>query len=166
MKKIILASSLILSFSFIGCAVPLVKTDLKSSLEKPQAYKGITVIFTTDLKSLLADPGSYQGKKVELSGYVKFYGHWGFWTWNFLLKETPPACPAGLKVRCYEREYRIDSWVVPGAMLRRAESHKEKIKVVGKFQNGEIELDWIEYRGQRIDTDYKPPYVRAPRTVW
>jgi hypothetical protein len=50
---------------------------------------------------------------------------------------------------------------VPVMAVRRAERNNEQITVVGKLQMGlEIELDWIEYEGQIIDTDFKPPEFR------
>ena len=69
----------------------------------------------------------------------------------------------GRQVRCYEREYRITSWIMPEMALRQAEKENEKVTVIGKFEkNGKIELNQIEYKGQQFNTDYKPPDVRIP----
>jgi hypothetical protein len=45
--------------------------------------------------------------------------------------------------------------------IRRAARNNEQLTVVGKLQKGlKIELDWIEYEGLTIDTDFKPAMVR------
>jgi len=66
-------------------------------------------------------------------------------------------------LRCYEWEYRVDGWIAPEMALRRAEKENEQVTVVGKLEGGlRIELDWIEYKGQHYNTDYKPPGFRSP----
>jgi len=145
-------NTLVLSLSLLGCA-PVVKTDLTSLKKNPEKYQGKKIIVTTDLKSLVDNPKDYLGRKIELTGYVKYNGFRGFRNWNFILKDEE-----GRSVRCYEREYRIEAWRVPVKAVRQAERNNEPITVVGKLQKGlEIELDWIEYKGQTIDTDQKPP---------
>ncbi|MFH0814025.1 MAG: hypothetical protein V2A69_14490 [Pseudomonadota bacterium] len=152
---------LVFSLSLLGCA-PVVKTDLKSFKENPEAYQGKEVIITTDVKSVVEDPESYLGRKIELKGFVKYNGFRGFSHWNFFLKDEE-----GRSLRCYEREYRIEAWIWPTTILRRAERENEQLTVVGKLQKGkEIELDWVEYKGQTIDTDYKPPQFPVPLLFW
>ena len=145
-------SAIVLPLSLFCCA-PLVKTDLKSLNENPEEYHGKRVVVTTDLRSIVEKPEDYLGKKIELTGYVKYNGFRDFSHWNFLLKDEE-----GRSVRCYEREYRLDAWIWPVVALRRAEKKNEQLTIVGKLHKGlEIELDWIEYEGVKINTDHKPP---------
>lgn len=156
MKRTIRIFSWFLALHLIGCT-PLVRTDLKSLQKDPEKYQGKKVIIQTDLKSVLENPADYLGRKIELMGYVKYYGHRGPRGWSFSLKDIN-----GREIICYEREYRVESWTVPCIALRRAERNREQIIVVGKLEKGlELELDWIEYQGQHIDTDFKPP--KPPR---
>ena len=149
----------LLLLTLSSCA-PIVKTDLKSLNENPEKYKGKWVIVTTDLKSVVDDPKAYRGKNIELTGYVKLdsFGFRGINDWSFILKDVE-----GKSVRCYEREYRVDGWIMPEMALRRAEKENEQVTVVGKLEGGlKIELDWIEYKGQHYNTDYKPPAILLP----
>ena len=58
---------------------------------------------------------------------------------------------------CYEKRYRADVWIWPLNAVRQAAYHEKELTVVGKFQKGmTLELDWIEYDGQRFDTDFLP----------
>jgi len=156
-KKFLTIIGTVLSLMLFSCA-PMVKTDLKSLNENPEKYKGKWVIITTDLKSVADDPKAYRGKHIELTGYVKLDGFRGINGWSFILKDV-----AGKSLRCYEREYRVDSWIMPEMALRQAEKENAQVTVVGKFEGGlKIELDWIEYKGQHYDTDYKPPMVLLP----
>ena len=143
----------------IGCS-PIVKTDIKSFMENPAEYKGKEVIITTDLKSLLSNPSVYEGKKIELSGKVSYDGTRNFFTWNFILTEDDKA------IRCYEKEYRIETWIMPVKLVRRAFVENGKITVVGKFwmklKLPELELDRIEYKGEAVSTDYKTAGIRVP----
>jgi hypothetical protein len=138
---------------FFGCA-PMVKTDLKSLLADPEKYKGSEVIVTSDIKSVLGDKKAYLGRKVELKGYVEFYGLRRLDPWHFILKDEE-----GNAVTCYEWEYRVRSWTIPEVTLRQAQKQHQEVTVVGRVESSRIELDWIEYQGQIIDTDYKPPYI-------
>ena len=147
----------VLSISLLSCA-PLVKTDLKSLTKDPEKYRGKRVIITTDLKSLVENPAPYVGKQVELTGNVEGEDRKSNY-WNFILKDEE-----GRTVKCYEREYRVDTWIVPKMAVRQAERNNEKITVVGRLKAGlRIELDRIEYKGQTIDTDHKSPAFPTPR---
>jgi len=159
MKKFLVwIIGLFVFISVLSCA-PLVKTDLKSFNEDPEKYRGKEVIFTTDLKGVVENPTPYLGRKIELTGYVHEYGFIGFGHWNFMLKDEE-----GRSVRCYERKYRVDAWIMPVLAVRRAEKNNEQVTVVGKLQQGlKIELDWVEYKGQKFDTDFKPPDIPINR---
>lgn len=143
----------------ISCT-PIIKTDLKNYMENPEAYKGRNVIIKADLESLMANPSPYESKKIELSGNVKFDNRRSFFTWNFIVTDNDKA------IRCYEKEYRTAPWTVPVMLVKRALRENEKITVVGRFHMGydlpELELDWIEYKGHGVDTDYKPQGIRFP----
>jgi len=134
--------------------LPVAKTDLKSLSEDPEKYQGKEVIIRTDIKSLVENPTPYRGRKIELMGYVErpFRG----FDWDFILKDEQ-----GRAITCYEREYRISAWIMPTMAVRRAHENNDQITVVGKLEGGQrIELDWIEYNAQIMDTDYKPPEIR------
>lgn len=160
MKKFLLSIiGMVLTLILFSCT-PMVKTDLKSLNENPGKYKGKWVIVTTDIKSIVDDPKAYRGKNIEFSGYVKLdtFGFTGINGWSFILKDIE-----GKSVRCYEWEYRVSSWIMPEMALRRAEKENEQVTVVGKLEGGlKIELDWIEYKGQHYDTDYKPMGIPLP----
>jgi len=153
MKKLLLLTAcLALSLAVCACA-PFVKTDLKSFNANPEEYKGKRVVLTTDLRSLAEKPEDYLGKDIEVTGYVRLNGLRRLGDWAFVLEDEK-----GRSVRCYEREYRVDSWIMPSMAIRRAAREHEQVTVVGRVERDrEIELDWIEYQGQHYDTDYKPP---------
>jgi len=148
---------IVLFLNLISCA-PIVRTDLKSLQENPEAYKGKSVILIADIKSVIEAPEAYRDKKIEMTGYIVLDGFRRGDDWSFVLNDGE-----GRGVRCYEREYRLRSWIMLEMALRQANQRNEKITVVGKFErNGKIELDWIEYKDQHFDTDYKPPGIRLP----
>lgn len=155
MKRfLLLTACLVLSISLIACT-PLVKTDLKSLNANPDEYKGKRVVLTTDLRSLAEKPEDYLGKDVEVTGYVRPNRLRRYGDWAFVLEDEE-----GRSVRCYEREYRVDSWIMPTMAVKRAAREKEQLTVVGRVEKDlEIELDWIEYKEYHYDTDYKPPSV-------
>ena len=142
---------IILLFSISGCT-PVVKTDLKSLNENPEQYQDKEVIVVTDLASVVETPHAYRGRKVELKGYVEYKGFWASNYWNFILKDE-----TGTSIKCFERNYRVDAWLRPVVTVKRAEREKQLLTVVGNVEMGpKIELDWIEYEGEHIDTDLKP----------
>ena len=156
-RVMVVVVGLIFSLGLFGCA-PLVKTDLKGFTENPEKYKGKFVIITADIKSVLEKPGAYVGKRIELKGYVSYKGFWGFSHWNFMLKDEE-----GNSIRCYENEYRVDVWLWPDMIVKRADKNHEQLTVVGKLERGlELELRSIEYNGQTISTDYLPPAIAFP----
>ena len=150
-KLLIFIAGFILSDLFMGCAPSeIVRTDLKTFLENPEEYHDKRVVITTDIKSIIENPTPYVGKLIELSGFVE-YGRKGF-DWYFVLKDEE-----GRRITCYEREYRNYPWRRADMVVRRAERENKKIVTVGILEKSkEIELDWIEYNGEFIDTDYKP----------
>jgi hypothetical protein len=147
-----------LSLSLAGC-MPVVKTDLRNLNDHPEEFKGKKVIVTADLESLVADPTGYDKKRVELSGYVEMKDFRRGNDWSFTLGDGE-----GNFVKCYERGYRIDSWILPEMALRRAAREKGQVTVIGKVEKNrlKIELDSIDYQGQHFSTDYKPPMIVVP----
>jgi hypothetical protein len=143
----------------ISCA-PVVKTDLKNFMENPEEYKGKSVIITADLKSILANPSAYKSKKIELSGKVTYYRRGNFYPWNFILTDDDK------EIKCYEKKYRVESWIIPVMLVSKAYREKGKITVVGRFNMRRklplLELDWIEYKGEIVDTDYIPSGFVSP----
>ena len=156
MKEILIwIFGLVLSLILNSCA-PMIKTDLQSLKDNPEKYQGKIVIITTDIKSVFEAPEAYLGKKIELKGYVEYKGFREFRNWNFILKDKE-----GRSIRCYEREYRVEAWIIPVMAIRKAARNNEQLTVVGKLQKGlKIELDWIEYEGLIIDTEFKPFRVK------
>ena len=159
-KLLLFIPGFILSSLFMGCAPSeIVKTDLKTFLENPQEFRDKRVVITTAIKSLTENPAPYSGRLIELSGFVE-YGRKGF-DWYFVLKDEE-----GRHVTCYEREYRNYPWIRADMVVREAERKNKKIVAVGILEKSKtIELDWIEYNGQFIDTDYKP-YIGLDLLRW
>ncbi len=150
-KNVVWILKLFVLSLIMSCAPKeLIKTDLQSFLKNPQEYEGKRVIITTDLKTLTENPTPYLNKDIELYGFVEF--RYETFDWDFFLKDEE-----GRKVICYEEGYRHSSWAVPTNIIKLAERKNDIIVVVGKLKRGlRIELDWIEYNGRVIDTDYKP----------
>jgi hypothetical protein len=150
--------NLVLCLLVAACAGPLVKTDLQTLQENPEQFEGKQVIVTADIESVVENQEAYAGKKVELTGYVEYVGFWASSYWNFILKDKN-----GLSVKCYERNYRVEAWIMPVTAMRRAARENGLVTVVGKLGKSlRVELDWVEFRGQRYITDYKPPSIRYP----
>ena len=130
MKRLLLLTAcLFLSISLITCTAPLVKTDLKSLNETPAHYEGKRVVDTTDLKSLAEEPEDYLDKDIEVTGYVRPNRLRRYGDWAFVLEDEE-----GRSVRCYEREYRVDSWIMPTMAIKRAAREKEQVTVVGRVE--------------------------------
>lgn len=154
----IIVAMLVLVGGVSGCQGPLVRTDLDTYVKNPQEFKGKMVLFTTDITHLLDNQETYLRKKVELAGYVEYLDHHGVSDWGFRLKDD-----AGNSVLCHEQNYRVAAWDRLVTILRRAERERGVVTVVGEAEwGGKIELDWIEYQGQHLDTDYKPYSIALP----
>jgi len=153
-----------LLFLLAGCsAPPLVKTDLKTFLENPDDFAGKHVIITTTIKDLSENPDTYLDRKIEVSGFVEYRESRVGAYWNFTLKEEESK--EEHQLYCYEDTYRVDVWIQPLNAVRQAVYRNKQLTVVGNFQKGmTLELDWIEYEGQHIDTDFLPPAY--PRMYW
>ncbi len=153
-------ASLVVLFTLKSCApTEIVKVDLLSLNDHPEEYEGKRVIITTDIETIAMNPEPYFSKDVELSGFV---GKDSFGLdWEFLLENEE-----GISVKCYESKYRNYPWIRADMAVRKARINNEKITVVGILNKGfGIELDWIEYEGQIIDTDYRP-YKPRYRFLW
>ena len=151
MKKIVILAMVLSILSAPCCAVKeIVKTDLNSFNQDPEQYKDKRVIITTEIESILKDPTSFIKRDIEISGLVRRNPR-GF-EWGFSIRDEK-----GNSLECYETEYRISPWLRVDQAIKRAELKKEKVTVVGKLGTGlQIELDWIEYEGDVMDTDFKP----------
>ncbi len=133
----------------------MVETSLNNYLQNPEAYKEKKVIIVASIKDVCKNSDPLIGKEIKLEGFVKYIGFRCYPYWNFILMDKE-----GNSIKCYEREYRVEAWIIPIMALKEAEKRKEMIIAVGKLEKkGLLELDWIEYRGEIIDTDYKPPSV-------
>jgi hypothetical protein len=81
---------------------------------------------------------------------VEYIGFREHFRWNFLLKDAE-----GRTLRCYERGYAYRAWPRVETVVRDAEAKGLPVTVVGSLESkNALELDWIEYRGNRIDTDF------------
>lgn len=135
-----------------GCFPPVVRTDLETLIANPEEFYGKEVIVTADFKSVLESPEEYKGRKIEVTGYVDYRGWRGFRAWHFFLSDEE-----GRKLRCYEGVYRVEGWIIPVVTAKRAARDQNPLTVVGRLEKSmNIELDYIEYEGQYIDTDAKP----------
>jgi len=142
-------------FFLLGCT-PIVETDINSFMQNPRKYEGKKVVIVTTIKDIQKRPDLFIGKEVKIKGFVRYLGFRGFPYWNFIIKDKE-----GNSIRCYEREYRIEAWIVPVTALRDAQKNKDILVAVGRLKRKDLlELDWIEYKGQMIDTDFKPVSLR------
>ncbi|HNR12942.1 MAG TPA: hypothetical protein PLG17_10190 [Thermodesulfobacteriota bacterium] len=149
---------LMLSGLLLGCAGPLVRTDLQTFQQHPEQFKGKQVVITASLEEIYTHRDAYSAKKVEITGTVTRKGFWGPPDWDFFLTDNQ-----GRTLRCYERTYRVDAWIIPVMAIKRAERENSTVTVVGKLeQDLDIELDWFEYQGQHYDTDHLPASVPLP----
>lgn len=149
----IISTAIVALLGLFAC-VPRVTTDLKTYQENPEAFKGKEVILTATLKALIDNPSAYLNQKVEVTGFV-VDGPKNRNEWFFVLADKE-----GRKIICYEWHYRVQTWLYPVSVLRKAKRQKTEITVVGNLQRADrIELDWIVYDGTSIDTDYLPHYV-------
>ncbi len=140
---------------FLNCA-SVVEVNTKSFVQNPKKYIDKDIILITNIEEIQKRPRLMIGKKVKIKGYVDYIGFRNFPYWNFILKDKQ-----GNLIKCYETRYRIDAWIIPVMALREAQKNKDIIIVVGKLKKKDLlELDWIEYKGQKIDTDELPTSPR------
>jgi hypothetical protein len=137
----------------------IIRTDLASIHANPEAYEDKRVILKTDIAELINNPDPYDSEEIEVSGCVSKKSP-GL-DWGFYLEDE-----AGMRVECYEYEYRYSPWIMADVAVRRARAAHENMTVVGFFEKGfGIELNWIEYQGQTIYTNYKP-FVPVVSYFW
>nr|ART38030.1 F98 [uncultured bacterium] len=152
------ASALGLTLLLTGCAVPPTVVDFADYHAAPQRYAETDAIVRTDLTTLLANKDALKGRRVELVGQVDYRGHVGFSYWHFYLTDDQ-----GHTLRCYEREYHVDSWAWARTLARKADAEHGTIVVSGRYRPPSgLELDWFDYLGHHVDTDYRPPVFVLP----
>jgi hypothetical protein len=161
MKRLLIGCiSVFLMAYLIGCAPKeIVRTDLASFNANPEVYKDKRVILKTDIAVLVNNPDPFDANEIEVSGVVS-KDSTGL-DWGFYLEEE-----AGMRVECYESNYRNSPWVIVDAVVNRARASHENMTVAGSFEKGfGIELNWIEYQGQTFYTNYKPD-ILGLRFFW
>ena len=135
----------------------IVKVDFEAFNKNPGAYVQKHVIFKTDIETLIENPDRYHAKDVEITGFVR-RGRPAGGFWGFKLQDE-----SGKTLMCYETHYVHAPWINADMTVKKAMANNERITIVGNFRNNlMIELDWIEYTGYTIDTDYKPYVHRIP----
>jgi hypothetical protein len=158
MKKLMMVFIGIMAVLGLNCCGPkeIIKLDLASYEEDPEAYKDKRVIIATDIASLINDPTLFYYKDIQISGIINNRPiglDWGFYLEN----------EDGLSVKCYEKTYRHSPWSRADNAVKRARRNSAKITIVGVFSElHDIELDWIDIGGEIINTNYKPDYL-GPR---
>ncbi len=147
-----------LTLALVGCATPPVVVDYAEYRTAPERYAEADAIVRTDLATLLSNADTLAGRRVELAGQVDYRGHFGYFYLLFFLTDVQRQT-----MRCYEREYRVDSWIWARTLARRADTDDGTLKVAGRYKPPQgLELDWIEYKGHHVDTDYHPPRLLLP----
>lgn len=143
-----------------GCAPKeIVRTNLASIHANPEAYEDKRVILKTDIAELINNPDPYDSEEIEVSGVVSKDSPGP--DWGFYLEDE-----SGMRVECYETNYRLVSYFEADLAVNNARESHERMTAVGFFKDGfGIELNWIEYQGQTIYTNYKP-YVPVIRSFW
>ncbi len=138
MKKLIglLTGAFVLSLFLSACG-QIVKTNLRSLNENPERSKGKGVIVTTDIKSIVEKEEAYIGNKIELAGYIKEKKFSDFKDWGFVLNDK-----SGTTITCYEFETRDVNFIVHEIALRQAKKGNVLVTVIGELRKGpRIELE-------------------------
>jgi hypothetical protein len=158
MKRLLIGYFVICLTAYLaGCAPKeIVRTDLATVHANPEAYEDKRVILKTEIAELINNPTPYDSEEIEVSGVVSKDSP-GL-DWGFYLEDE-----SGMRVECYEDEYRYSPWFMADMVVNQARASHENMTVVGYFEQGfGIELNWIEYQGQTIYTNYKPDVPVIP----
>jgi hypothetical protein len=133
---------------FSGCTTKeQVRIDIDKFTKDQASYIDEDVIITATLEDVVSRYHLYIGKKIELSAPFSYFGTKGFWTWYILLQK------GGDTLRCYTHYYRIKPTNEAINLLRRAESKKEPIKILGFLYQDGLDIKEIYHDGNSVRPD-------------
>ena len=148
MKHFIKGIFLIAFILFSGCTVKeQVRVDIDKFIKDQASYIDKDVVITATLEDVVSRYDLYRGKKVELSAPFSYSGTQGFWTWYILLQKGENT------LHCYTHYYRIKPTSEATHLLRRAESKKEPIKILGFLYRDGLDIKEIYYDGILVRPD-------------
>jgi len=133
---------------FSGCTVKeQVRIDIDKFISDQASYIDEDVVITATLEDVVSRYDLYRGKRVELSAPFSYFGTKGFWTWYIMLQEGENT------LRCYTHYYRIKPTNEAINLLRRAESKKESIKILGFLYQDGLDIKEIYHDGISVRPD-------------
>jgi hypothetical protein len=148
MKHFIKCIFLCVVIFFSGCTVKeQVRVDIDKFTRDQASYIDEDVIITATLEDVVSRYHLYRGKKIELSAPFSSYGTKGFWTWYVMLQKGENT------LRCYTHYYRLrpDSSAIN--LLKRVESKKGSIKIIGFLYQDGLDIKEIYHDGISVRPD-------------
>lgn len=129
-------------FLFLGCSFKeQIRVDIDKFIRDQMSYTDHDVIITATLEDIVLRYDLYKGKKIEVSAPFSFYGTRGFWTWYVMLQKGEKT------LRCYTHYYRLRPANEAINLLKRAESKKEPVKIIGFLYQDGLDIKEIYYDG-------------------
>ena len=133
---------------FSGCTVKeQVRVDIDKFTKDQASYIDEDVIITATLEDVVSRYDLYRGKRVELSAPFSYFGTKGFWTWYIMLQKGENT------LRCYTHYYRIKPSNRATGLLRRAESKKASIRILGFLYQDGLDIKEIYHDGISVRPD-------------
>ena len=148
MKHFIKCIFLIAFILISGCTVrEQVRVDIDKFIKDQASYMDEDVVITATLEDVVSRYDLYRGKRVELSAPFSYFGTKGFWTWYIMLQKGENT------LRCYTHYYRIKPSNRATGLLRRAESKKESIRILGFLYQDGLDIKEIYHDGISVKPD-------------
>jgi hypothetical protein len=148
MMKYVLMMSVFL-FALSGCT-KMIRVDADTYMQNREFYDGKNVLIDTTLENVLAQYLQYEGKNVELAAPVSSYRDWGMSGWYIILERD------GIKLRCYEENYRYYLPWKALYLVRWAKSEGGEVTARGKVRKDGIELCALTYKSLSVNTNAVP----------
>ena len=141
--------------------LPQVRATLEEVLADPEAYEGSALIITASISDVLENRSLYQDRRIEVTGELTYYGNRSFWTWYLMLADQQH------ELRCYTSYYRVSVGRDAEVMMLRAAREKKPLTVNGLLRNDGIDISEIQYEGQIVRPEFKPPVLyNVPASIY
>ena len=133
---------------FSGCTVKeQVRVDIDKFIKDQASYIDEDVVITATLEDVVSRYDLYRGKRIELSAPFRYFGSDKFWTWYVMLRKGENT------LRCYTHYYRIKPSNRATGLLRRAESKKASIRILGFLYQDGLDIKEIYHDGISVRPD-------------
>jgi len=133
---------------FSGCTIKKqVRVDIDKFTKDQASYINEDIIITATLEDVVSRYDLYKGKKIELSAPFSSYGTRGFWTWYVMLQKGDNT------LRCYTHYYRLRPASDAINLIKRAESKKASIKIIGFLYRDGLDIKEIYHDGISVKPD-------------